>query len=117
MKIKFWGLLAFDVVAVYAITRVSSLAWAVALTMVVVLANVYIAIVVSPSSSRRTLSRVLQWASWTDYIPVLGGAVCICIAVVEFTWKPLVLGLVALGIGGLRIWSKGRVRQALRDRQ
>jgi len=56
------------------------------------------------------------WTNWTIYIPLLGGVVCFFIGILELAWRPCVLGLVAITIGSIRLWTKGKMRQALSDR-
>lgn len=122
MKIKFWGLIAFDILAMCVIARTRSFALAIVFVMSLLLVNILLSFVFRRSlypgtdSSNRIVT-MLQWASWTAYIPVLGGTVCVLIGVFELAWKPCVIGAVAIVVGLWRVWSNGRVRRALQDRR
>jgi hypothetical protein len=60
---------------------------------------------------------LLHWGSWTTYIPVIGGTICLLIGVLEFSWKPCVIGAAAIAFGVLRVWANTRLRQELRDKR
>jgi len=122
MKAKIWGLVAFDVAAMCVIARVGNFSLTVVLVVILFFTNILISFVLRRSSSNKTYSSsrvlaMLHSASWTDYIPLLGGTVCVFIGLIELTWKPWVIGAVAIAIGALRLWSKEQVRKALRDRK
>jgi len=121
MKIKFWGLIAFDIATMWVIARTASFALTMILVASLILVNILLAFVFRRIPSLRAdssgrIAAFLNWASWTDYIPLLGGTVCVLIGVFELSWKPCVIGAVVIAIGLWRIWSTGRVRMALRDR-
>lgn len=122
MKIRFWGLIAFDIATMCVIARTGSFKLTMALVMILLLTNILLAMVFRRTPSPRTGSSMgditssFHWTSWSDYIPVLGGITCISIGIFELSWKPCVVGIIAIGIGFWRIWAKGRVRQALHDR-
>lgn len=120
MKVKIFGLVALNVAAMFVIARVANLALTVVLVAILFFVNILISFVLRRSSSCRKYSSsralvMLHSASWTDYIPLLGGAVCVFIGLIELTWKPCIIGGVAIAIGILRLWSKEHVRKALRD--
>jgi nitrate/nitrite transporter NarK len=122
MKIRFWGIIAFNIAAMFVIVQATSFALTMALVMILLLTNILLAMVLrriplprTDSFGGRTIS-MLHWASWTHYIPVLGGLICVFIGLFEFSWKPCVIGTVAIVIGVCRIWAHRRVRQTLRDR-
>jgi hypothetical protein len=111
MKARIWGLVAFNVAAMCAIARVANFASTVVLVVILFFANILISFVFRRSLSGRTNASsralvMLHSASLTDYIPLLGGAVCVFIGLIELTWKPCVIGVVAIAIGVLRLWSK-----------
>lgn len=88
---------------------------------ILILAGIFALLAFRRGSLRRTdllggAAEVLNWTNWTIYIPLLGGVVCFFIGILELAWMPCVIGLVAVGIGSIRLWAKGRMRQALRDR-
>ena len=122
MKFLILGLIAFNIVAMCVIARAASFALTMLLVMCLLLANILLAYVFRRIPSLRTgssdrIAILMHWANWTDYIPVLGGTACVFIGLFELTWKPCVIGAVAIAIGLLRILSKGRVQKALRDRR
>jgi hypothetical protein len=122
MKIGFWGLLAFDIAAMFVIARTASSALTMFLVMSLLVVNFLLAFVFTRSPSHQNkfighITTLLRWASWTDYIPVVGGMVCVIIGMFEIAWKPCVIGGVAISVGLWRIWSTGRVRQALQSRR
>jgi len=101
MTSKVWGLLAFIIAAMFFIVL-----------------GITVRRTSSPkSNSSARLLRLLQWASWQNYIPIFGGVVCFFIGMFELTWKPFVIGAVAIAIGVLRVWSRARVRRALQGRR
>lgn len=122
MKIRFWGLIALDIAAMCVIVRATSFALTVALVTTLLLTNILLAMALrripslrADSSSGRLIS-LLQSARWSEYIPVLGGMICVFIGLFEFSWKPCLIGAVAIAVGVWRIWARRHVRQALRDR-
>jgi len=122
MKAGIWGLVAFNVAAMCAIARFANFAITVVLVVTLLFANILISLVLRRSSSGRTYSSsraldILHSASWTNYIPLLGGAACLFIGLIELTWKPCVIGAVAIVIGVLRLWSKAQVRRVIQDRK
>ena len=122
VKSRIFGLVAFDIVAMWAISRVDSFALTVTLVARLFLANKTVAFLfrrVSPIRAASPVGRktMLQiWASWIDYIPVFCGVVCLLVGLFELSWKPCVIGAVAIVAGPWRIRFKGRVREALEDR-
>lgn len=123
MKKAGLGLLAFDVAAMWVIARTNGFVLSVALVMTLILANIILVIMfrrILPArvdSSTGQILILLQTASWIEFIPILGGAICVFIGICEFDWKPLVIGTVALAGGVLRIWAKARLRQEYRERR
>jgi hypothetical protein len=114
MKIRFWGLVAFDIAAMCVIARIGSLALTMVLVMSLLMANILLAFAFRRSPSPRVdpsgrIATLPHWVNWTDYIPLLGGTVCVFIGVLELTWEPCLIGGVAIAVGLLRVWSKGRV--------
>jgi hypothetical protein len=121
MKVRIMGLIALDIVAMLFISRTESFTLTIALVMSLFVANILLALMLRrwPPSRRESSSRIialLHGARWTDYIPILGGGICGMIGVFEFAWKLCVIGAVGFVVGLWRIWSNGRVRQALRNR-
>lgn len=120
MKIRFWGLIVLDIAAMWVIARATSLVLTVALVMILLLTNIVLAMVLRRFPSLRTDSSggriisLLQSASWSKYVPVLGGMICVFIGLFEFSWKLCVIGTVAIAVGVWRIWATGRVQQAIR---
>jgi len=111
VKTRIWGLIVFNVSALYAITHVASFALIRALVLVLLIANILFAFMFRRRKSRENDSNdrvlvMLHWSNWTHYIPLLGGIVCVLIGVVEGTWKPCVIGAVAIAVGVFRIWSR-----------
>jgi hypothetical protein len=121
MKIRFWGLIAFDIAAMCVIARTKGFPLTMILVVSLFVTNILLAFVfrLYPSPRTDSLGRIvtlLRWARWIDYIPLLGGTVCILIGMFEFMWKPCVIGAVAIATGLWRIWARGRVQEALRNR-
>src|SRR5271157_3498533 len=104
MKLRFLGLIAFDIAAMCVIARTTSFALTMLLVVCLLVANILLASVFRRSPSPRTGSSgrivtLLHLARWTDYIPVLGGVVCVFIGMFELTWKPCVIGAIAIAAG------------------
>ena len=122
MKIRFCGFSAFNIAAIYNIARTKNFSLSMVLIASLLLTNIIFAYVFFRIPSLKSnLSGCIvtsqHWLSWTDYIPVFGGIICVFIGVFELTWKPCVIGAVTIAIGIWRIWAKGRARQELRDRR
>lgn len=121
MKVRILGLIAFDIAAMLVIARAESFSLTIALVLSLLVANILLAFVFrrwppSRAESSGRISTLVHWARWTDYIPILGGGICIMVGVIEFAWKLCVIGAVGFAVGLWRIWSNRRVRQALRNR-
>lgn len=121
MKNKILGLVAFNVAALFVIAQAASIYLTLFLTASLVLADILILFAFrrgpsgNPNSSNGALV-ILDWTSWTVYIPVVGGVICILIGVMRLAWRPCVIGLVAITVGVWRIWANGRVRRPHQDR-
>jgi hypothetical protein len=121
VKITMRESVACDVTAMFVFARTTSLALTVFFIATVILASTFLLLTFRSGSLRKTdlLRRALElsnWTNWTIYIPIVGGVVCIFIGILELAWKPCVTGLVAIAVGGIRLWSKRKMRRALRDR-
>lgn len=122
MKFRFWGLIAFDVAATCVIFRTTSFKLAMALVVILLLTNIFLAMMFRRIPPRRVsvstghIISLLHWTRWSDYIPLLGGVICVFIGIFEPSWKPCVVGVIAIGIGFWRIWARGRVQHAVHDR-
>jgi hypothetical protein len=123
MKIQFWILIAFNIAAMCVIVRATNFTLTVALVSILLLTNMLLGMALRriPPHSKDSLDHyfvgLFHSASWSDYIPLLGGTICVLIGLLEFSWKPCVIGTAAIAIGVLRVWTKGRVKQALRDKR
>ena len=121
MKNKILGLVAFNVTAVFVIAQGVSIYLTLFLAASLVLADILILLALrrgasgKPNSSNEALV-VLDWTSWTVYIPVVGGGICILIGVMRLAWRPCVIGLVAITLGAWRVWAYARVRRPHQNR-
>jgi hypothetical protein len=123
MKILILGFIAFDIAAIYAIVRTARFPISLALVMILLLTNILIVKVIGRHRSltkdlhRDSILRLLTFVGWTAYIPVFGGMILVFIGLLEVSWQPCAIGMIAIAIGILRISANERVRQALRDRR
>ena len=71
MRILFWGLIAFDLGAIWVIVRTTSFALTMALVTILLLTNILLAMALRRILSLRTdlsvgrIITLLHWASWT----------------------------------------------------
>lgn len=100
MKIRLWGLIAFDILAMFTIVHATGLVLKLPLMVILLLANALLAMVfhrVQPlraDSSGSHIISLLQSTSWTDYLPLLGGSICEFVGLIELSWKLCVIGAV-----------------------
>jgi len=119
MKNAVRGLVVLNVAVVFLIARAANIYLIWSLVAGLVLANILVLL-----SLRQKLSRgkflpswvpaAPGWLGWTAYIPLVGGSVCILIGLLELAWKPCVIGLVAIAIGGLRLWANDQMRRSFK---
>jgi hypothetical protein len=122
MKVLIGMFVAVNVAAIYVFTRVAGFSTPGLFIAGLCLANVLILLALRRSSFRDSVASrgmifVPSWTDWTAYIPALGGAVCVVVGMVELNWRTCLFGIIALGIGGWRIWAHRQVRRGVRDLQ
>lgn len=118
MKIRIWGLVAFNVAAMYVIFQAASPKLTTTLLIILFSTNILLGMVFRRFPPRASSTGdAISWlprASWDCYIPVLGGMVGILVGVFELSWRLCLVGIVAIAIGFLRIWARRHVQQVVR---
>lgn len=114
MKVRIFGLIAFNIVAMCAIVQFASYRLTMAFVIILLLMNVPIAMAVRRiplrANSNGHTDGFLRRLIWAHFIPVLGGMICVLVGILELSWKPCLVGLVAIAVGFWRIWARGLVR-------
>ena len=118
MKIITWGLVAFNIAAIFEITRTASFFLTVIFILSLILADILLVYVfrsfpIFAVEAPGGIATSLRWNDWTCYIPVLGGIVCLTIGVFELAWKLCLLGSIAIAIGIWRLWCHRQFRQTV----
>ncbi len=119
MKIRIWGLVAFNVTAMYVIFQAASPKLTTTLLIILFSTDLLLGMVfrhfpLPRASSTGDAMSVLGRSSWDCYIPVLGGMIGILVGVFELSWKLCLAGIIAIAIGFARIWARGHTQQAVR---
>src|SRR5271157_3663854 len=66
-----------------------------------------------PIAIQRVLTTYLHWTRWIDLLPIVAGALVFIVGLVQLSWKLLLFGTLAIGVGILRLIMHSHTQKIL----
>lgn len=68
---------------------------------------------VLPIAAQSALITLFRWTAWIDLLPIVAGAVVTIVGVAQLSWKLLLFGALAIGVGISRLMLRSHTRRVL----
>ena len=63
------------------------------------------------------LGTCFRWTTWIYFFPIVTGAVVVIVGLAQFSWKAILLGVIAIMVGSLRLMLRYHLMKTLEGKK
>jgi hypothetical protein len=66
-----------------------------------------------PVAVQQALTAYFRWTTWIYFLPIVAGVLVFIVGIVQLSWKLLLFGALAIGVGILRLMLRSHTRRII----